>query len=124
MIRDDQDAEPGAAAGTPVHAQRDGLGAVPQPHHLAQGGPGDQDDGGRAGQQVVVGAVRPETAAVRDHVGLRQPGQHAAHRPPERFQPGSLLRGGHPEQHVQAAAEFLGVGPELGGLQITARGHG
>jgi hypothetical protein len=124
VIGDDQHADPGVLAASLAHRQRHGRGAVPQPHHLAQAGPGDQDDGSGVGQQVVVRPIRAEPAAVRDHVGLRQPGQYAADRRPQRFQASSLLRAGHPEQHIQAAAQLLRVRPELGGLQITPGGHG
>ena len=87
VIGDDQHADPGVLAATLAHRQRHGRGSVPQPHHLAQAGPGDQDDGSGVGQQVVVSPVRAEPAAVRDHVGLRQPGQYAADRSPQRFRP-------------------------------------
>ena len=124
MIGDHQHADPGVLAATLAHRQGHGRGAVSQPHYLAQAGPGDQDNRGSVGQQAVVGPVRAEPAAVRDHVGLRQPGQCAADRPPQRFQPSPLLCAGHPEEHIQAAAQLLCVRPELGGLQITAGGDG
>ena len=123
MPGDDQDTDPAAVAAALAYRRGHGRAALPEPHDLAQAGPGDEDDGGGVGQQVVVGAVRAEAAAVRDHVGLGQSRQQAADRPPQWFQPRPLFRGGHPEQHVQAAAELLRMRPELGGLKVAAGGH-
>ncbi len=76
------------------------------------------------GEEVVIGPVHANPAAVGDHVGLREGRQHRANRPPERLKPGAMFGTGHPGQHVQAAAQLLHVLPHLMRLQAAACGHG
>ena len=103
------------------HRQR--WDALPQAHHLTQVVPGDKHDRGGLREQVVVGAVHAEPPAVRDHIGARQLGEDGPDRPPQGLQARPLLGGAHPGQHVEPAAQCLGVSGHLLRRQSPAGCH-
>ena len=123
VVGDDHHVDAGPRPTAPLQASGQRVDPLPQPDHLADGGPGEQHHRRRVDKQVVDRAIEPEPPAVGDHVGLGHAGEGFPDGAPEQFEAGALLGAADAGQEVQAAVQLLGVLPDLVRLDAPAGGH-